>query len=200
MPTTLRAALREHWPEYLIEAWALGTFMVSAGIVATMLGHPSSPIHRAIPSPMWRNVAGRPRHGADRDCAHLLPMGQALRRAYESRRDADFPASRERSAAGTRCSSCWLRSSADTLGVLLWSRCSGMPSPHPPVNYASHADRGSQAAGAWRFVAEAGHLRVAHAGSCLRFRPQNDIAPLHRIRRRLPRGAPTSPSSRRSRA
>ena len=58
MPTTLRTALREHWPEYLIEAWALGSFMVSAGIVATMLGAPDSPIHRAIPSPMWRNVVG----------------------------------------------------------------------------------------------------------------------------------------------
>lgn len=58
MPTTLRSALREHWPEYLIEAWALGSFMVSAGIVATVLGAPDSPIHRAIPSPMWRNVIG----------------------------------------------------------------------------------------------------------------------------------------------
>ena len=58
MATTLRSALREHWPEYLIEAWALGSFMVSAGIVATVLGAPDSPVHRAIPSPMWRNVVG----------------------------------------------------------------------------------------------------------------------------------------------
>ena len=32
------AALRGHWPEYLIEAWALGMFMISAGIFATLLG------------------------------------------------------------------------------------------------------------------------------------------------------------------
>jgi hypothetical protein len=25
-------ALRHHWPEYLIEAWGLGMFMVSAGV------------------------------------------------------------------------------------------------------------------------------------------------------------------------
>jgi aquaporin Z len=51
--------LRQHWPEYLIEAWALGTFMVSAGIVATLLGAPASPLQRAIASPLWRNgVAG----------------------------------------------------------------------------------------------------------------------------------------------
>ena len=58
MPATLKSALREHWPEYLIEVWALGSFMVSAGIVATLLGAPDSPIHRAIPNAMWRNVTG----------------------------------------------------------------------------------------------------------------------------------------------
>src|SRR6516164_226050 len=58
MATTLTDALRKHWPEYLIEGWALGTFMVSAGIVATLLGAPSSPLHRAISSPLWSNVGG----------------------------------------------------------------------------------------------------------------------------------------------
>jgi aquaporin Z len=58
MPAALKTALREHWPEYLIEAWALGSFMVSAGVVATLLGAPDSPVHRAIADEMWRNVAG----------------------------------------------------------------------------------------------------------------------------------------------
>ena len=31
---------REHWPEYLIEAWALGTFMVSAGVFTVLVEHP----------------------------------------------------------------------------------------------------------------------------------------------------------------
>jgi len=55
---TLTNALRAHWPEYLIEGWALGTFMVSAGLVATLLGAPVSPLHRALPDPLWRNAAG----------------------------------------------------------------------------------------------------------------------------------------------
>lgn len=55
---TARQALQEHWPEYLIEAWALGTFMISAGLVATLLGFPASPVHRLIPDPMLRNVLG----------------------------------------------------------------------------------------------------------------------------------------------
>ena len=58
MGTTLTGALRKHWPEYLIEGWALGTFMVSAGLVATLLGAPASPIHRALSDPLWRNAAG----------------------------------------------------------------------------------------------------------------------------------------------
>ncbi len=53
-----RQALQEHWPEYLIEAWALGTFMISAGLVATLLGFPGSPVHQLVPDPMLRNVLG----------------------------------------------------------------------------------------------------------------------------------------------
>ncbi len=51
-----RDCLREHWPEYLIEAWGLGTFMVSAGIFATLLGSPLSPLVRALPDPALRTV------------------------------------------------------------------------------------------------------------------------------------------------
>jgi aquaporin Z len=58
MLTALKTALRQHWPEYLIEAWALGSFMVSAGVVATLLGAPDSPVHQAIPNAIWRNLAG----------------------------------------------------------------------------------------------------------------------------------------------
>jgi len=40
--------LRDHWPEYLMEAWGLGTFMVSAGLFATLLESPDSPVRQAI--------------------------------------------------------------------------------------------------------------------------------------------------------
>ena len=36
-------AIRNHWPEYLIEAWCLGTFMVSACFFGVLLFHPGSP-------------------------------------------------------------------------------------------------------------------------------------------------------------
>src|SRR5712691_6184924 len=47
---TFTSALRQHWPEYLIEAWALGTFMVSAALVTAVLEHPSSPVHQLLPN------------------------------------------------------------------------------------------------------------------------------------------------------
>jgi aquaporin Z len=47
-PRPFADALRRHWPEYLIEASLLGLFMVSACGFGTLLGHPSSPVTRAI--------------------------------------------------------------------------------------------------------------------------------------------------------
>jgi aquaporin Z len=55
MPATPKSlgagvALREHWPEYLIEAWALGMFMISAALFSTLLGSPSSPLQKILPN------------------------------------------------------------------------------------------------------------------------------------------------------
>jgi aquaporin Z len=44
-------ALRDHWPEYLIEAWALGMFMVSAGVFTTLIEQPSLPIRSLVENP-----------------------------------------------------------------------------------------------------------------------------------------------------
>jgi aquaporin Z len=48
--------LREHWPEYLMEAAELGMFMISACIFATILGHPASPIAEALPHPAVQHM------------------------------------------------------------------------------------------------------------------------------------------------
>lgn len=42
------ALWRAHWPEYLIEGWALGTFMLSAATFGVLLDWPGSVAHRAI--------------------------------------------------------------------------------------------------------------------------------------------------------
>jgi len=40
----MRHALREHWPEYLMEAAHLGLFMLSACVFVALLYHPASPV------------------------------------------------------------------------------------------------------------------------------------------------------------
>jgi aquaporin Z len=47
---TWRTALAEHWPEYLIEAWALGMFMVSASLFTLWFEEPTSVLNHAIMS------------------------------------------------------------------------------------------------------------------------------------------------------
>lgn len=40
-------ALRQHWPEYLMEAAGLAAFMVSASLFASLIEHPASPVREA---------------------------------------------------------------------------------------------------------------------------------------------------------
>ena len=54
--STLLGAWREHWPEYLIESWALGTFMLSASIVVVLLESRQLPFRELIPSPLLRRM------------------------------------------------------------------------------------------------------------------------------------------------
>lgn len=42
-------AAGRHWPEYGMEATLLGLFMLVACSLATLLEHPGSPLHRAVP-------------------------------------------------------------------------------------------------------------------------------------------------------
>jgi hypothetical protein len=49
-------ALREHWPEFLIEGWALGCFMISVGVFVVALYSPESRINVLIPNASTRAV------------------------------------------------------------------------------------------------------------------------------------------------
>jgi aquaporin Z len=50
------AAFQRHWPEYLMEAAELGTFMISACVFTTLFEHPVSPVHGFLPGGMLRRV------------------------------------------------------------------------------------------------------------------------------------------------
>jgi aquaporin Z len=55
---SLVALLRDHWPEYLIEAGALGAFMVAACAFGVLLEHPASPVRQTIADPFVRRMIG----------------------------------------------------------------------------------------------------------------------------------------------
>ena len=49
-------AVKRHWPEYLMEAWGLGLFMVSAAVFGTLIEHPASPVREVIADPFLRRI------------------------------------------------------------------------------------------------------------------------------------------------
>jgi len=58
MMRELMRAAREHWPEAAMEAACLGAFMISAGVVGTLLEAPASPLRAWIEEPVQRRVLG----------------------------------------------------------------------------------------------------------------------------------------------
>ncbi len=52
----MRDAFARHWPEYLIEAAALGLFMLSACIVTALVQHPGSPVQQVVADPLARRA------------------------------------------------------------------------------------------------------------------------------------------------
>lgn len=65
-----------HWPEYLIEAGAIGTFMVSAAVFTTVLYHPSSPVSGAISNELVRRVLMGLAMGSTAAAIIYSPWGQ----------------------------------------------------------------------------------------------------------------------------
>jgi len=55
-PAGAVAALRYHWPEYLMEAALLGAFMVSACVFGALYEFPRSPVHQGIMSGFLRRL------------------------------------------------------------------------------------------------------------------------------------------------
>lgn len=51
-------AFKQNWRTYLIEAWALGMFMISACLFTILLEHPGSPVRRSIDSVTLRHILG----------------------------------------------------------------------------------------------------------------------------------------------
>jgi aquaporin Z len=70
------AALRRHWPEYLIEAFLLGAFMVSALAFTVLLEHPASPLRQALGDATLRRALMGLAMGATAVTLVYSPWGQ----------------------------------------------------------------------------------------------------------------------------
>ncbi len=71
-----REALRNHWPEYGIEALGLGLFMMAAVAGTALLEHPASPLHGALPDPLVRRALMGVAMGATAIALVYSPLGQ----------------------------------------------------------------------------------------------------------------------------
>jgi aquaporin Z len=70
------SALRTHWPEYLIEAAGLGTFMISACAFGVFLFHPESSAYAALGSDLVRRVVMGLAMGSTAVAIIYSPWGQ----------------------------------------------------------------------------------------------------------------------------
>ena len=69
-------ALRQHWPEYLMEGAELGLFMISAGLFATLFEYPDSPVRQAVSDPLARRALMGLAMGLTAACLIYSPWGQ----------------------------------------------------------------------------------------------------------------------------
>ena len=133
--TSIGSALREHWPEYLIEGWALGSFMISVGLFVTIFELPRSLVLAVVPDADLRVALLGIAIGTTailliysawgkRSGAHMNPaITLAFLRLGKIRTwDAVFFI-----AAQTL---------GGTLGVIVAAICLGSVFTDPPVNYA----------------------------------------------------------------
>ena len=78
-------ALQQHWPEYLIEAWALGTFMVSAALFTALLEYPGCAV-----------IITHDRWFLDRIATHILAFEGDSEVVWFEGNYADYEADRRR--------------------------------------------------------------------------------------------------------
>ncbi|GAB4369228.1 MAG: aquaporin [Deltaproteobacteria bacterium] len=75
-PPEKTPALRLHWPEYLMEAGELCLFMISAGLFATLVEYPGSPVRQAVSDPLLRRALMGAAMGLTAAALIYSPWGQ----------------------------------------------------------------------------------------------------------------------------
>lgn len=152
IPRSPREALRLHWPEYLIEAWALGMFMISASMATILFEYPGSPLHAAVPDVGLRRACIGLLMGATAVALIYSPWGQRSGAHMNPAVTLAF-LSLGRVGRWDACFYCMAQAIGGLLGVsLVWLVC-GSAFADPPVQFIVTLP--GPAGAALAFVAEA---------------------------------------------
>ena len=127
--------LRRHWPEYLIEAWALGTFMVSAAVFTTLIDGPGSAVHDAVGDADLRRLLIGLAMGATAIALIYSPWGQRSGAHMNPAVTLTFLRLGKIRGADA-CGYIAAQFVGGVLGVLLASAALGEAFTEPPVNHA----------------------------------------------------------------
>src|ERR1041385_3776971 len=68
--------IKQHWPEYLMEAAELALFMLSACAFTVLLYHPASPLSRSFPDEILRRLAMGIAMGSTAIAIIFSPLGK----------------------------------------------------------------------------------------------------------------------------
>src|SRR3974390_1597006 len=71
-----KRAFTRHWPEYMIEGFCLGMFMISACSFAALLEHPASPVRMVVARPDLRRFLAGTAMGLTAILLIYSPLGQ----------------------------------------------------------------------------------------------------------------------------
>lgn len=170
-------AARAHWPEYLIEAWALGTFMVSAGLVTAALEAPASPLRAAIADADLRRVLTGLAMGLTAVALIYSPWG---RRSGAHMNPAVTLAFWRLGKVGGADAACYALAqlAGGTLGVVLVAGALGGHFTAPPVSWVATVPgaAGTATAFAAEFAISAGLMAtVLGAGARPRLAPWTGV-------------------------
>ena len=134
--TRMVAALKQHWPEYLMEAAELGLFMFSACAFTVLLYHPSSPVAQTIHDGVFRRLMMGTAMGSTAIAIIFSPLGK--------RSGAHFNPSVTwtyfrlgKIAAWDAAFYTLFQFAGGIAGVMLASFTLGKLVAHPSVNYAA---------------------------------------------------------------
>ena len=193
----LAAALRAHWPEYLMESALLGLFMVAACGFTALLEHPGSPVRQALGDGFLRRGLMGLAMGADGRRDHLLAVGQALGSAHQSGHHADVPAARKRVEPADALFYAIAQCAGAVLGVVAASLALVRRRPAP---VGALCRDGARRAGRGRRVSVRGRHHVSADDGRPRRVQRPAVEPLHGTAPRASASRSSSRSRRRSRA